>query len=470
MNKRRQIFLHVALDFLSALISWAVFYILRKLFIDSQKYGEDLLIETNIQFYKGLILVPIFWLALYALTGTYTNIFRRSRLKELGQTLLITLIGVIIIFFTLLLDDNVVSYVNYYQSFLMLYVCHFSFTYIPRFIISTNIVKKVHNRVYGFKTIIVGSNEKALQLFLEEENRDVSSGNKFVGFVHVDNNIHLLENHIKHYGSYEDLTSIIKENNIEEAIIAVESSEHENLGKIINMLSDTDVIIKIIPDMYDILVGSVKMTSIFDAPLIIIDRNIMPSWQKFLKRALDIFTSVIVLALLFPFFLIIGIIIIIDSKGSIIYKQERMGKNGKPFNIYKFRSMFTDAEIAGPALSSDDDPRITPVGKLLRKYRIDELPNFYNVLKGEMTLVGPRPERKFFINQIMKKAPHYSHLQKLTPGITSWGQVKYGYAENVDEMIERLKYDILYIENMSLFVDLKILIYTVIIVFKGRGK
>lgn len=470
MNKRRQILLHATTDFFAAQIAWTIFYFLRKVLIDSQKYGPDLLIETNIQFYKGLLFVPLFWLILYIVFGTYTDIFRRSRLKELGQTLLTTLIGTIIIFFALLLDDTVVSYINYYQSFILLFTVHFSITFIPRFILSTNIVKKVHNRIIGFNTVIVGSNEKALQLLKEEQSRKVSSGNKFVGFVHVDNHIDLMKDELQHLGSFRDLKNIIKDQQIEEAIIAVESSEHENLGKIINMLSDTDVIIKIIPDMYDILVGSVKMTSIFDAPLIIIDRNIMPSWQKFTKRILDIVISSLVLLILSPFFLIIGLIILLNSKGPILYMQERIGKNGKPFNIYKFRSMYIDAEACGPALSSEDDPRITSVGKFLRKYRIDELPNFYNVLKGEMSLVGPRPERQFFIEQIMEKAPHYSHLQKLTPGVTSWGQVKYGYAENVDEMVERLKYDVLYIENMSLFVDFKIMIYTILIVFKGRGK
>jgi lipopolysaccharide/colanic/teichoic acid biosynthesis glycosyltransferase len=132
--------------------------------------------------------------------------------------------------------------------------------------------------------------------------------------------------------------------------------------------------------------------------------------------------------------------------------------------------MYTNAEKMGPALSSQDDPRITRFGKFLRKVRLDELPQFYNVLIGEMSVVGPRPERLYFINQITQKAPHYRHLHKVRPGITSWGQVKYGYAENVDQMIDRLKYDLLYIENMSLYVDLKILIYTVLIVLQGRGK
>src|SRR5690606_26816587 len=159
-----------------------------------------------------------------------------------------------------------------------------------------------------------------------------------------------------------------------------------------------------------------------------------------------------------------------SSPGPIFYRQERIGLNGKPFHLVKFRSMYLDAEKDGPQLASDNDPRITPIGHFMRKYRLDELPNFWNVLKGDLSLVGPRPERQFFINQIVEQEPHYRQLLKVRPGITSWGQVKYGYASNVDEMLQRLKFDILYIENMSLLLDLKIMFYTVLVLVQGKGK
>ncbi|MFM7768658.1 MAG: sugar transferase, partial [Bacteroidota bacterium] len=229
-------------------------------------------------------------------------------------------------------------------------------------------------------------------------------------------------------------------------------------------------IVKIIPDMYDILSGSVKMNSIYGAPLIEISPYLMPIWQQGLKRLIDILASAVLLILLSPVFLIVSIIIKITSSGPVFFSQERIGLHGLPFNIYKFRSMRTDAEKGTPKLSSENDNRVTPFGKFMRKVRLDEIPQFWNVLKGDMSLVGPRPERQFFIDQIMDQAPHYRHLHKVRPGITSWGQVKFGYAENVEQMIERLKFDIIYIENMSLALDLKIMIYTIKTVLERKGK
>jgi len=241
------------------------------------------------------------------------------------------------------------------------------------------------------------------------------------------------------------------------------------MGKIVNDIFDLNVVVKAIPSMYDILIGRVRMSAIFGVPLMQISFDLMPVWQQRIKRVIDVASSVLALVILFPLNAIIAIAIKLSSRGPVFYSQERVGQYGKPFNIYKFRTMTIDAEKDGPALSTKHDKRITRIGRFLRKTRLDEIPNFWNVLKGEMSLVGPRPERQFYIDKIVEKAPHYLHLQKVRPGITSWGQVKFGYAENVDQMVERLKFDLIYIENMSLYVDFKILIYTIITVFKGKG-
>jgi exopolysaccharide biosynthesis polyprenyl glycosylphosphotransferase len=218
------------------------------------------------------------------------------------------------------------------------------------------------------------------------------------------------------------------------------------------------------------VLGMVKMNNILGAMLVEVDFEVMPQWQKTAKRAFDIALSLIALIIGIPLYVLIAVAIKTDSRGPVFFRQERIGFKGKPFQIFKFRSMRTDAEHSGPQLSSEKDPRRTKVGGFLRKTRLDELPQFINVLTGDMSIVGPRPERQFFIEQIVKKAPYYVRLHRIKPGITSWGQVKFGYAENVDEMIERMKYDILYLENMSLGLDIKIMIYTGLIMIQGRGK
>lgn len=471
MNKPRQIIKYVVADLLSAMLAWAAFYVYRKFQIESALYGINIPFQPDKNFYLGITVLPIVWVAIYALAGTYNDIYRKSRLKEFGQTFYVSLLGVLIIFFSLLLDDVIVSYRSYYSIFLVLFLLHFGITATWRFIITTRTARKIKGRKIGFPTLIIGSSQRAVNLYNEYESESISQGYKFTGFIHVDhNNGKYFGSLLPHLGGLEDLNRLIDEYTIEEVIIAIESSEHDFIGRIINELEDKDVIIKIIPDMYDILAGTVKMTSIFGSPLIIINPSLMPVWQQSLKRIIDILVSLFFLLLLFPVYLTTALIIKFSSKGPIFFQQERIGLHGNPFTIYKFRSMFVGAEKGTPMLSSDNDSRITPFGKFMRGIRLDEIPQFYNVLSGDMSLVGPRPERQYFIDQIMQRAPHYRHLHKVRPGITSWGQVKYGYAENVEEMIQRLKYDIIYIENMSLALDFKILFYTIKTVLQRSGK
>lgn len=471
MNQRLQALKYISLDYFSAALAWLLFYRYRKTYLEPAKFGYEIPIDLNESFFLGLILIPLGWIILYASTGFYNNSYRKSRLKEFSQTLTTSLLGCTFLFFVFILDDEIDTYKDYYLSYTYIFFFHFTITYFFRFLITSRTVYRIQNREIGFNTIIVGSNEKAEALYLEMEKEKKSYGNKFIGFVRVNKKEeYLMEEHLQFLGNITELKKIVSDHQIEEAIIAIESSEHKNLEQILSQLEGLNILIKVIPDMYDILSGSVKMSSIFGAPLIVINREIMPAWQQTVKRLMDIFISLFVLIVFSPLYIVVSLIVKFTSKGPIIFSQERIGIHGRPFMIRKFRSMYVDAEKEGPALSSEKDPRITKFGRFMRKTRLDEIPQFYNVLIGDMSLVGPRPEREYFIEKIVEKASHYNHLLKVRPGITSWGQVKYGYAENVDQMVERLKFDILYIENMSLLVDIKILIYTVLIVVKGSGK
>jgi exopolysaccharide biosynthesis polyprenyl glycosylphosphotransferase len=470
MNRNLQILKYLSLDFFAAALSWFFFFAYRKSYIEHQDVVlSSLLTEDRLQL--GLFGVSAFWLFFYTILGTYKNIYRKSRLLEFGQTFGHAVLGALVIFFTLILDDVILNYKTYYYSLFVYFSIHFGLTYIFRLILTSITAYKIHHRIIGFRTLMVGSNKSAVDLFDELESSYKSSGNKFCGYITVNKNSpSQFGEKLPQLGSVQEIDKIIRQYEVEEVIIAIENFEHDTLETIINDLESTKTIIKVIPNTYDLLSGSVKMTSMFDAPLIQIKHELMPLWQTTVKRLVDITVSAMALILLSPLYAITALLVKLSSKGPIFYKQERIGINGEPFYILKFRSMLQDAEKHGPQLSSTNDQRITPWGKVMRRYRLDELPQFFNVLIGDMSLVGPRPERQYFIDRIVVEAPHYKHLLKVKPGITSWGMVKYGYAENVSQMVDRLQYDIIYIENLSLVNDLKVLIYTVLIVVQGRGK
>jgi polysaccharide biosynthesis protein PslA len=242
------------------------------------------------------------------------------------------------------------------------------------------------------------------------------------------------------------------------------------LTKILQQLSDKDVNIKITPDAVDIISGAVQTSNVMGVPLIDVHSGLLQPWQKNIKRFVDLVFSFTALIILSPLLLYAAIRTKLSSKGPVFYLQERLGYKGIPFTIYKFRSMVEDAEKDGPLLSSHYDPRITKWGRVMRKWRLDELPQLINIINGEMSLVGPRPERKFYVDQIVQQHPEYKYLFKVKPGLSSWGMVKFGYASTVEEMIERMPYDLMYVENISLLLDIRIMALTLLILLKGQGK
>ena len=471
INKRKQTFRYVLLDWIASVVTWSIFFCFRKTLEPVNAFEDFSIVYEDKNFWIGIIVIPLAWLLLYMLSGFYQKVYFKSRVRELGQTILVTLIGAIVLFFAIILDDNITNYRYYYTLFAILYLLQFTLTYIGRLTITSITAKKIHNGELGFNTLIIGSNGNACAIYKEITGQKFSSGSNIVGFVNVlDKDVYKVEKYIPRLGNYKDMIQVIRDYDIEEAIIAIERSETETIDRLLVMLESTNVTVKIIPLMHEFVFGAVKQEGIWHASLIQVTPEPMPVWQRVAKRMFDIVASILVIVILSPVYLFTAIMVKRSSPGPVFYKQERIGQHGVPFKMLKFRSMYINAELMGPQLSTDDDPRITKWGKFMRKVRLDEIPQFFTVLGGKMSIVGYRPERQFYIDQIVQKAPHYRMLLKVKPGITSWGEVKFGYASTVDEMVERLKYDILYVENMNLAVDIKILIYTALIVVQGRGK
>ena len=470
-QRQIELFIYRFLDWFTACFAWFLFFVYRKNLENPNSDFSEIISDPKLL--QGLLIIPIGWLLLYSIFDKYSDIYRFSRWATLKRTLSISFFGVVLLFFTVLIDDTANIYTTYINPFFRLFALHFFLTASARLIYLTISKNRLKRGKVKYNTLIIGGDKNAVEIYNELQNKVYGKAHNFIGFIDSNgNSVNHLAKEIPLIGKLGNLSLIIDEMNVEEVIIAIETSEHNKLKNILDVLYDYSdkLLVKIIPDMYDIMLGNVKLTHIYGTILIEVDQEIMPRWEHLLKRIIDLIVSIIILIILSPLYLYIALRVRMSSEGPILYQQERIGKNNKPFQILKFRSMAQNAEQAGPQLSFDDDPRITSWGRVMRKWRLDELPQLYNVLIGEMSLVGPRPERRFYIDQIMEKAPHYKHLLKIRPGITSWGQVKYGYASNLDQMLQRLKYDIIYLENMSLGLDIKILFYTILVLFQGKGK
>ncbi|MCD7851168.1 MAG: sugar transferase [Parabacteroides sp.] len=466
MKKSKQAGKYILSDYILASVAWLLFNILRYEVFAIDEGASSLLDYLQ---YPGVLigqaLIPFFWLILYYFSGYYNKPFGKSRLTELFTTFITVLIGTLVVFFVLMLDDiPPFDQEVYYKLFFGLFGLQFIVTYIPRLLITQDGVSKIKSREWAMNVLVVGAGGKAVRIA-----RDLyRMGYNIYGFVSENDKTAVKADRAQVLGTMQDIPALMENGNVDEIVLAVESRNNKELLAILYSLYRYKRPIKVLADRFNML-SKIQIRTIQGIPLVdVTDNNFSPAEQN-IKLFLDKVCSVVALILLSPLFVYIAWRVKKDSPGPVFFRQERIGYLGEPFMMYKFRTMYVDAEENGPLLASEDDCRITPFGRIMRKYRLDELPQFWNVLKGDMSLVGPRPERKYFIDEIVKTAPYYYLLHNVRPGITSLGMVKYGYAENVDKMIERMEYDILYYENMSLTLDLTILIYTVKTVITGKG-
>ncbi|HRZ96675.1 MAG TPA: sugar transferase [Paludibacter sp.] len=466
MNKNKLLLKYLIYDFIAAILVWVLFIIFRKAVNDIPVFDIIQVLLPQSYYYTSLFLFPFYCIFIHYLTGFYLQTDKVNRINMISGTLVSSVIISVSVFFILKIRDVTISYQYFYYSLLVLFLFLFVVIYFFRSIIVTEIKMNYRTKKWTINTLIIGTGNNAKKIATELERNE--ERNSLIGFVSI-NKKNSTTAPEKILGNINQIESFIKNYDIQEIIVALETDEEFQLFEIINSLFKYNIDIQFTPRLYEILTGSARIKKIGISPLVSVTDITMSDWEASVKRFLDIIISLISLLLLSPFLIYYMIRIKMDSKGPVFYKQERIGRYGKPFNILKFRTMYLNSEKGMPKLSSENDSRVTPIGKILRKYRIDEIPQFWNILKGDMSLVGPRPERKFYIDQIIETAPYYCLVYKIRPGLTSWGPIKIGYSDTIEKMIERLNYDIIYMDNMSLLNDLKILIYTIEIIFKGKG-
>lgn len=471
ISKTPQRLRYILADLLTGALAFWVFNIVRYFLLLSELhdgYGTVWHYLGSTKLIVEQCIVPPAMLGVYWLSGYYNRPFQKSRLQEFITTFSSVIFNTVIIYLVLLINDQTGKRIINYEMILVLFGLLFIFTYTLRLIITGYAIQHFRKELWEINVLILGNSKVARKVAKKLRNvkRDVKY--HICGFVEIPGEHSVKDN--ESVFPFDHIKDLCQEKAVNQVILAPEFHDDTKVMKLLSVLFPLEIPVKISPDTFSYVTSAIRLSDIYGEPFIDLTGPSIGESSKNIKRTFDVIFSALMLILLSPLYLILTCMVKFSSKGPVFYKQERVGRYQKPFYIYKFRSMVEDAESTGPQLSSDDDPRITKTGKWMRKYRLDEIPQFWNVLKGEMSIVGPRPEREYYIKQIVEKAPYYTLVCQVRPGITSWGMVKYGYASTVKEMVERTRFDLIYLANMSLSVDCKILIYTVKTVFGGEGK
>ncbi|MEW5799495.1 MAG: sugar transferase [Bacteroidota bacterium] len=451
----------ILFDFIAINLAWYCYYLLR---VESQivdyQARPDLVLPMAVMY--------LYWLAVFMFFGLYRAWYARSRTDEFTAVFRAISIGCLVLFFVIFFDDERNATYSANRSVIIMYwVLMILFVGGGRIVVRSFRKRLLLQGIGLRETIIVGTNQKAIELF-ESVKKYPALGYNVIGFISLTKTSKNLP--LEVLGRVNDIPDLIRKFNVRNILLAVDSEQKETILKVVSLSTGFDVSIKIIPDMYDIISGQARTNQIYGFPLIEIMPHIMQPWEESAKRLMDIIASLLILILSAPLWIFIGIAIKLNSPGPLVYSQERVGKDGKIFKMHKFRSMYQDAEAkTGPVWATTNDPRVTSVGRFLRKTRLDEIPQFMDVLRGDMSLVGPRPERPHFVEELSKEIPLYRRRLVVKPGITGWAQVKQGYDTSIDDVKSKVRYDLFYIENMSFRMDIKILIITFYTMIAGKG-
>jgi exopolysaccharide biosynthesis polyprenyl glycosylphosphotransferase len=458
-------------DCIALLGSWYLFYFIRfeMGIIPSQSS------QGPAELFIPALVISIYWVIVFLFFGMYKKLYLTSRFDEILRVGKVTILGTLVLFFVLFIDNlgwNSEN-INYAKSYTLTYwlIVFISVAFFRVLVLTFEIIQIKKGKGLH-RAVIIGTGETAKNI-RENLDRNKTSGMNVVGFVTETDTRSISKkiDGVPVIGSLTNIRNLLIEHQIKDVIVALEHEDTEKLIRILDDIDIPDVSVKIVPGFIHLISGLNRTNQIFGLPLIEVMPDPMPSWEKFTKRLFDILMSIIILVITSPLILALLVLIKATSKGPAIFSQERIGLYGKPFTIYKFRTMYQDAEArSGPVMAAKNDPRITPLGLWLRKLRFDEIPQLFNVLKGNMSLIGPRPERSFFVEQFKKEIPLYTRRLRVRPGITGWAQVKWKYDESLEDVKEKTKYDLFYVENMSLRMDFKILINTVFTVIAGKGQ